>query len=191
MSGPSLPRALGLRGRLSRRAFIGGSAAAVCVACGADGAPVQGAEVTAGSLDEMLAAVADGGAVYVERALAWLVGVPADRLDAVVAAYDPVLHDGYRAGFAALSQRCPHLGCRVETCASSGWFECPCHAGHFGFVGEFREGLAERGMDQFAVVVRGNDVVIDTGTVVHGLPKGSDLIDTGDASGPHCFEFEG
>ena len=29
--------------------------------------------------------------------------------------------------FMALYHKCVHLGCRVPWCASSSWFECPCH----------------------------------------------------------------
>jgi Rieske Fe-S protein len=31
----------------------------------------------------------------------------------------------------ALSQKCPHLGCQVPFCESSGRFECPCHGSVF------------------------------------------------------------
>lgn len=175
--------------RISRRAFIGGSAAAVCVGCGADGAPVLGGEVVAGTVDEVRAAIAEQGALYVPVASAYVVEVPTGLADAAVAAHDPSLHAGFRAGFAAMRQTCTHLGCRVEVCDSSGWFECPCHAGHFDLLGDFRDGLSERGLDQFPVSVRGSEVVIDTSTVVQGRPKGAAPIDDRDASGPHCYEF--
>ena len=35
----------------------------------------------------------------------------------------------------AVSQRCPHLGCRVPFCESSGRFECPCHGSKFDLSG--------------------------------------------------------
>ena len=34
-----------------------------------------------------------------------------------------------------LYQRCVHLGCRVPFCASSKWFECPCHGSKYNFAG--------------------------------------------------------
>ena len=40
----------------------------------------------------------------------------------------------------ALSQKCPHLGCRVPFCDSSGRFECPCHGSMFDLGGEWIEG---------------------------------------------------
>ena len=35
------------------------------------------------------------------------------------------------AGFVALSDVCPHLGCRVHWDGGRGHFVCPCHNGHF------------------------------------------------------------
>ena len=70
----------------------------------------------------------------------------------------------------ALSQVCPHLGCRPNPCIEDFWFHCPCHqsrydrlgikpTGNGGFYGP-----AERGMDRFAVEVDSNGVLtIDTG----------------------------
>src|SRR5512144_121905 len=49
----------------------------------------------------------------------------------------------------ALSQRCPHLGCRVPFCESSGRFECPCHGSIYDLGGEWIAGPAPRGMDRY------------------------------------------
>ena len=92
---------------------------------------------------------------------------------------------GFEAGFVALYQKCPHLGCRVPWCASSQWFECPCHGSQYNRVGEKRAGPAPRGMDQFAVVVEGGVITVDTKTVLQGPPLGTDS--TGQQiEGPHC-----
>ena len=40
----------------------------------------------------------------------------------------------------ALSQKCPHLGCHVPFCESSGRFECPCHGSVFDLAGEYITG---------------------------------------------------
>ena len=56
-------------------------------------------------------------------------------------------------GIMPLYQRCVHLGCRVPFCASSQWFECPCHGSKYNFAGEYQLGPAPRGMDRFAVKV--------------------------------------
>lgn len=44
----------------------------------------------------------------------------------------------------ALSQKCPHLGCKVPFCDSSGRFECPCHGSIFDIAGEWIEGPSPR-----------------------------------------------
>lgn len=75
----------------------------------------------------------------------------------------------------ALSQVCPHLGCRPNPCIEDYWFHCPCHqsrydrlgikpTGNGGFYGP-----AERGMDRFAVEVDADGVLtIDTGHITLG-----------------------
>ena len=69
----------------------------------------------------------------------------------------------------ALYQKCPHLGCRVPSCATSQWFECPCHGSQYNRVGEKKAGPAPRGMDRFPVTVGANgDVIVSTGTIVTG-----------------------
>jgi cytochrome b6-f complex iron-sulfur subunit len=92
---------------------------------------------------------------------------------------------GYEAGFVALYQKCPHLGCRVPWCSTSQWFECPCHGSQYNRVGEKRAGPAPRGMDRFAVDVSGGIISVDTKTVLQGPPLGTDS--TGQQiEGPHC-----
>ena len=53
--------------------------------------------------------------------------------------------------FFALSQRCPHLGCKVPFCDSSGRFECPCHGSIFDVAGEYIKGPSPRGMDRYVL----------------------------------------
>ena len=101
-----------------------------------------------------------------------------------IEAYAGVL-EGYEAGFVALYQKCPHLGCRVPWCGSSQWFECPCHGSQYNRVGEKRAGPAPRGMDRFAVKLEGDTITVDTKTVLQGPPLGTDS--TGQQiEGPHC-----
>ena len=70
-------------------------------------------------------------------------------------------------------------------CESSQWFECPCHDAKFDRVGEYRQGPAPRGMDLMkAEVVRGR-LVIDTGTILEGLPIGTNTTHQAPA-GPFC-----
>ena len=91
------------------------------------------------------------------------------------------------AGVIALYQKCPHLGCRVPSCATSQWFECPCHGSQYNQVGEKRGGPAPRGMDRFAMEVTPDGfLLVDTGSVIPGPPIGVNT--TGQESeGPHCL----
>ena len=73
----------------------------------------------------------------------------------------------------ALSQKCPHLGCRVPFCDSSGRFECPCHGSKFDIGGEWIEGPAPRGMDRYYPHRgRGRRLVVDTSKLTAGPDRG-------------------
>jgi Rieske Fe-S protein len=73
----------------------------------------------------------------------------------------------------ALSQRCPHLGCRVPFCDSSGRFECPCHGSKFDLAGEWIEGPAPRGMDQYELTLENGVLVVDTSQLEAGPERGT------------------
>ena len=91
-----------------------------------------------------------------------------------------------KAGLVALYQKCPHLGCRVPSCLSSQWFECPCHGSQYNQVGEKKGGPAPRGMDRFAMEVTAGEFIVNTGAVIQGPPIGTNT--TGqEAEGPHCI----
>ena len=90
----------------------------------------------------------------------------------------------------ALYQKCPHLGCRVPFCDSSGRFECPCHGSVFNRNGEYLAGPSPRGMDRFPVTIESDDVLVDTGTVLEGPAKGV-LTMTDEPAGPSCLEGGG
>ncbi|MDH3307480.1 MAG: Rieske 2Fe-2S domain-containing protein [Acidimicrobiia bacterium] len=85
----------------------------------------------------------------------------------------------------ALWQRCPHLGCRVSWCESSGEFECPCHGSAFNRLGEVRSGPSPTGMQQFSVEVTDGEVFVDTGQVIAGKDPGDETIDE-PKRGPSC-----
>ena len=91
-----------------------------------------------------------------------------------------------REGLTILSQKCPHLGCRVPECNTSQWFECQCHGSQYNRAGEKKAGPAPRGMDRYPASIASNgDVTIDTGTLVPGPAIGTNT--TGqEAEGPHC-----
>lgn len=85
----------------------------------------------------------------------------------------------------ALSQKCPHLGCRVPFCESSGRFECGCHGSVFDLGGEWITGPSPRGMDRYPVAVKGDALAVDTGTIVEGPPHGAKAYLT-PPKGPSC-----
>ena len=94
-----------------------------------------------------------------------------------------------RAASSALYQKCPHLGCRVPSCLTSQWFECPCHGSQYNQVGEKKAGPAPRGMDRFPITIAANgDVSVNTAAsaIVPGPAIGTNT--TGqEAEGPHCI----
>ena len=123
---------------------------------------------------------------YVPEARSYLVPYPKTAVPKAkkVPQYAPVL-PGMEAGIVALYQKCVHLGCKVPWCATSQWFECPCHGSKYNRVGEKRGGPAPRGLDRFVVTVSGDKISIDTGVVVIGPPIGTDTTGQG-AEGPFC-----
>jgi cytochrome b6-f complex iron-sulfur subunit len=91
----------------------------------------------------------------------------------------------YQGGLRALYQKCPHLGCRVPFCESSTRFECPCHGSVYNLIGEYIQGPAPRGMDRFHISIQNDHVMVDTGSVVEGPPRGQ-LDGPAEAAGPSC-----
>ena len=87
----------------------------------------------------------------------------------------------------ALTQKCPHLGCRVPFCDSSGRFECACHGSVFDLGGEWVQGPAPRGMDRYAVAIQDGVVVVDTSAVLPGPEHGAATYLT-PPKGPSCLE---
>ncbi len=147
-----------------------------------------GSKINAGKLDDIVAGIrSNKGFLYLPEARAWVTEYPKESLakaEAVYSTQAPVFA-GMSSGIVALYQKCPHLGCRVPTCATSQWFECPCHGSQFNRVGEKKGGPAPRGMDRFAVSINNGNVVIDTGAVFGGPAIGTNT--TGqEAEGPHC-----
>jgi len=151
-----------------------------------------GAQITIGSAADVRARIkANNGFLYVPEGRAWVTEYPASAVPKAEAAYPPVLIPIMKAGFTALWQTCPHLGCRVPDCKTSQWFECPCHGSQYNRNGEKKGGPAPRGMDRFPGMVdpKGN-LVINTGQIIQGPPIGTNT--TGqEAEGPHCIGSAG
>lgn len=86
----------------------------------------------------------------------------------------------------AISQKCPHLGCRVPFCESSGHFECPCHGSKYDIGGEWVEGPAPRGMDRYVLTLQGDTLVVDTSKLITGPSRGAKRYFK-PAKGPSCI----
>jgi nitrite reductase/ring-hydroxylating ferredoxin subunit len=68
------------------------------------------------------------------------------------------------AGFAALSARCPHLGCLVQRRGAG--YVCPCHGSEFDAAGGRVRGAARRGLAWLRVEVTSEAVSVDPDTEV-------------------------
>ncbi|MFN0088949.1 MAG: ubiquinol-cytochrome c reductase iron-sulfur subunit [Acidimicrobiales bacterium] len=149
-----------------------------------------GAKINLGAVSDVKARIkASQGFLYVPEGRMWVTEYPEAAYQKAEASgvYNASLLPGMKAGFTALWQTCPHLGCRVPQCATSQWFECPCHGSQYNRNGEKKGGPAPRGMDRFAASVDGGgNYVVDTGALVQGPPIGTNT--TGqEAEGPHCI----
>ena len=124
---------------------------------------------------------------YFSEAQTYLQPYPMDQATqaSAEAVYKGATLAGIKQGYVALWQKCPHLGCKVPVCGTSQWFECPCHGSQYNRVGEKKVGPAPRGMDHFPVIIDGQNVIIDTGTVSLGAVIGTDTTGQG-LEGPHC-----
>jgi cytochrome b6-f complex iron-sulfur subunit len=92
----------------------------------------------------------------------------------------------HKGALRALYQKCPHLGCQVPFCESSGRFECPCHGSVYNVIGEYLAGPAPHGMDRFDISIENGHVKVDTSTVVEGPARGV-LTGPTQAKGPSCL----
>lgn len=86
----------------------------------------------------------------------------------------------------ALSQKCPHLGCKIPFCDSSGRFECACHGSVFDLGGEYVKGPSPRGMDRYHLALTDGNLVVDTGVLIAGPDRGAHEYLT-PPKGPNCL----
>jgi Rieske Fe-S protein len=135
-----------------------------------------GARVRVGTLADVIATnpgipIADGFPVYVREARAFVILVDPSR-----GGWQPgvdLTGEGINLNVRALSQVCPHLGCRPNPCIEDFWFHCPCHQSRYDRLGikpaGVRYGPADRGMDRLAIEVSLDGVLtIDTKQVTLG-----------------------
>jgi cytochrome b6-f complex iron-sulfur subunit len=141
----------------------------------------SGTKVTVGSVSDVEASFEKKEPFYNASAKVYIQPYPKDALPKAKKVYgnEPGVLAGMVAGYVALYQKCPHLGCRVPWCQTSQWFECPCHGSKYNRVGEKKGGPAPRGMDRFSMEVAGNSIVVDTAVVVQGPPIGTDTTGQG------------
>ncbi len=149
-----------------------------------------GARINVGSIPDIKDSIAAGdGFFYFPEGRMWLTEYPEQALAKAQTSYGfyPQVEQGLSQGVVALFQTCPHLGCRVPECATSQWFECPCHGSQYNQVGEKKGGPAPRGMDRFPMeVTSAGDLVVNTGVVIQGPAIGVNT--TGqEAEGPNCL----
>lgn len=139
-------------------------------------ASAGGSRVRIGTLDDLIAMsagvpVADGFPAYVADARAFIMTIDPDR-----GAWFPgsdSTGDGTALNVRAVSQVCPHLGCRPNPCVEDFWFHCPCHQSRYDRLGikpaGAQYGPADRSMDRFAIEVDPDGVLtVDTSHVVLG-----------------------
>lgn len=195
----------GLDGFQSRRRFLRGGLAGVvafiAVGCSpsrtkalpkkstSTTAPVPdqfGTRMDVGAVDGIRSAIADTNAPhYIPEARAYVGAFPAEFAARARHVYPAEVVPLLDAGLVVLSQRCPHLGCRVPFCDTSQWFECPCHAAKFDRVGEYRAGPSPAGMSLMnASIVRGR-LIIGTRTTLPGVPLGTNTTHQ-EPAGPSC-----
>ena len=133
------------------------------------------ARVRIGTLEQLIAfnpglPIDEGYPAYVPEARAFVVTLDPSR--AWLPGSDPT-GDGTALNVRALSQICPHLGCRPNPCIEDYWFHCPCHQSRYDRLGIKADGVqfgpAARGMDRHPVEVDANGVLtIDTSRVTLG-----------------------
>ena len=69
-------------------------------------------------------------------------------------------------GVLAMYRKCPHLGCVVPWNDAEDQFHCPCHGSLYNRKGEVLGGPAPRPMDLFPISEEGDNLVVDTGTII-------------------------
>jgi cytochrome b6-f complex iron-sulfur subunit len=131
-----------------------------------------GTKITAGNYEDLLAAVGPEGNFvpqYFSEGRFYLTYYEGTG-DAPV--YEAI--NAKETKLVALYRKCVHLGCSPPFCTTSYLFECPCHGSKYRLNGEYFYGPAPRGLDRFPIAIEGGNVVVDTGALQVGPPRGTD-----------------
>ena len=143
-----------------------------------------GTEISVGQKEDLLKEVGppDYTPKFVAEGRFWLVAYEGSG-DAPI--YE--LTGAKEVGMQALYRKCVHLGCSVPHCSKSSLFECPCHGSKYRLTGEYFGGPAPRGLDRFPISQKGGKIVVDTGKVETGPPRGVDTWPQfSEPKGPFC-----
>ena len=131
-----------------------------------------GTEINAGNYEDLLSQVGPSNGfrpVFVPEGRFWLAYYEGTGDSPVYAATGAT-----EVKMQALYRKCVHLGCSVPHCDTSMLFECPCHGSKYRLSGEYYSGPAPRGLDRFPITISGGSVLVDTGSVQTGPPRGTD-----------------
>jgi cytochrome b6-f complex iron-sulfur subunit len=115
--------------------------------------------------------VAEGFPAYVPAARSFIVIVDPSRQGWVTGRDET--GEGSLLNVRAMSQRCPHLGCRPNPCVEDFWFRCPCHQSRYDRLGTKAAGEvfgpAPRSLDRYAIEVDASGVLfVDTSRITLG-----------------------
>ena len=83
---------------------------------------------------------------------------------------ESIVKDSDGSYWAALYQKCVHLGCTVPFRNDCNSFKCPCHGSHYNVDGEYLDGPAPRSLDRFSLGFSGTDVNVNTGVINSSVP---------------------
>jgi cytochrome b6-f complex iron-sulfur subunit len=142
-----------------------------------------GGKINAGKLADILTTIKTDGRYYNSTGRFYIVSYPhTDEED-----NEYVQAGVAKQGIMTLYQKCAHLGCRVPYCATSRWFECPCHGSQYNYAGERQAGPAPAGLWRFALEIADDGTVtVDTATELVQPPLGTDTIRQ-PPEGAHCI----
>lgn len=69
-------------------------------------------------------------------------------------------------GFLAMSIKCTHLGCVINSNSKTGGFNCPCHASQFDKFGEVLSAPATRPLDIFPIEISNGELLVNTNKTI-------------------------